>query len=209
MGTIVPIMGTLKTEIGGAGALFGKVRSAVLALLFSHADQSFYLREIARAIGTGHGAVQRELAQLLKAGLVTRYRRGREVFYQANRASPVFPELHGLIVKTVGVADVLREALAPLAERVRVAFIYGSFAKGEERAESDVDIMVVGDVDFGEVVSALRPAQDRIGREVNPSVFAPEEWRRRVAGGDHFITTIQREEKLFLIGDEQDLRGLV
>jgi len=202
-------MGTLKTEIGGAGALFGKVRSAVLALLFSHADQSFYLREIARMVGTGHGAVQRELAQLLKAGLVTRYRRGREVFYQANRASPVFPELHGLIVKTVGVADVLREALAPLAERVRVAFIYGSFAKGEERAESDVDIMVVGDVDFGEVVSALRPAQDRIGREVNPSVFAPEEWRRRVAGGDHFIITIQREEKLFLIGDGQDLRGLV
>jgi len=180
-----------------------------LALLFSHADQSFYLREIARMVGTGHGAVQRELAQLLKAGLVTRTRRGREVFYQANRASPVFPELHGLIVKTVGVADVLREALAPLAERVRVAFIYGSFAKGEERAESDVDIMVVGDVDFGEAVSALRPAQDRIGREVNPSVFAPEEWRRRVAGGDHFITTIQREEKLFLIGDEQDLRGLV
>jgi len=202
-------MSTLKTEIGGAAALFGKVRSAVLALLFSHADQSFYLREIARMVGTGHGAVQRELAQLLKAGLVTRTRRGREVFYQANRASPVFPELHGLIVKTVGVADVLREALAPLAERVRVAFIYGSFAKGEERAESDVDIMVVGDVDFGEAVSALRPAQDRIGREVNPSVFAPEEWRRRVAGGDHFITTIQREEKLFLIGDEQDLRGLV
>ena len=202
-------MSTLKTEIGGAAALFGKVRSAVLALLFSHADQSFYLREIARMVGTGHGAVQRELAQLLRAGLVTRTRRGREVFYQANRASPVFPELHGLIVKTVGVADVLREALAPLAERVRVAFIYGSFAKGEERAESDVDIMVVGDVDFGEVVSALRSAQDRIGREVNPSVFAAEEWRRRVAGGDHFITTILREEKLFLIGDEQDLRGLV
>jgi len=202
-------MGTMRAKIGGAAALFGKVRSAVLALLFFHADQSFYLREIARAIGTGHGAVQRELAQFLRAGLVTRTKRGREVFYQANRASPVFPELHGLIVKTVGVADVLREALAPLAERVRVAFIYGSFAKGEERAESDVDIMVVGDVDFGEVVSALRSAQDRIGREVNPSVFAAEEWRRRVAGGDHFITTILREEKLFLIGDEQDLRGLV
>ena len=208
MGTIVPIMSTLKTEIGGAAALFGKVRSGVLALLFSHTDQAFYLREIARAIGTGHGAVQRELAQLLRAGLVTRYRRGREVFYQANRASPVFPELHGLIIKTVGVADVLRESLAPLAERVEVAFIYGSFAKGEERAGSDVDVMIVGEVGFGEVVSAIRSAQDRIGREVNPSVFAPDEWRKRVVSSDHFITTILREEKLFLIGDEQNLRGL-
>ncbi len=208
MGTIVPIMSTLKAEIGGAAALFGKVRSGVLALLFSHTDQTFYLREIARAVGTGHGAVQRELAQLLEAGLITRFRRGREVFYQANRASPIFPELRGLIVKTVGMADVLREALAPLAERVRVAFIYGSFAKGEEIAESDVDVMIVGEVGFGEIVSALRSTEDKLGREVNPSVFATDEWRKRVVSSDHFITTILREEKLFLIGDEQDLRGL-
>lgn len=188
--------------------MFGKVRTAVLALLFTHTDQAFYLREIARTVGTGNGAVQRELAQLLKAGLITRTRRGREVFYQANRAAPVFPELRGLVVKTVGVGNALREALAPLADRIRSAFVYGSFARREERAESDVDVMVIGDVEFGEVVSALRSAQDRIGREVNPSVFAPEEWRRRVASADHFITTLLREEKLLLIGDERDLREL-
>jgi DNA-binding transcriptional ArsR family regulator len=185
--------------------LFGKVRTAVLALLFSHADQAFYLREIARKVDTGHGAVQRQLAQLLRAGLVTRSRRGREVFYQANKASPVFPELRGLIVKTVGVADALRDALAPLAERVRAAFIYGSLAKAVERAESDVDVMLIGDVESGEAVSALRNAQDTIGREVNPSVFAVEEWRRRMAEQDHFVSTVLREEKLFLIGDESDL----
>ncbi len=201
-------MSTITSQTSTAGSLLGKVRTAVLALLFTHADQSYYLREIVRMTGAGHGAVQRELAHLLKAGLVTRTARGREVFYQANRASPIFPELHGLIVKTVGVADVLREALAPLADRVRIAFIYGSFAKGEERAQSDVDVMIVGEADFGEVVSALRAAQDKLGREVNPSVFAPDEWHRRVAELDHFVTTLLREEKLFLVGDERDLREL-
>jgi predicted nucleotidyltransferase len=198
----------MKVETGVAGPLFGKVRSAVLGLLFSHTDESYYLREIVRKTGGGHGAVQRELAHLLKLGLVTRAARGREVFYQANRASPIFPELRGLIIKTVGVADVLREALAPLADRVQVAFIYGSFAKGEETAESDVDVMIVGEVGFAEIVSALHPAQDRIGREVNPSVFAPDEWRRRVADQDHFITAVLREEKVFLVGNERDLGEL-
>jgi predicted nucleotidyltransferase len=200
------------STITGAGkhgaALFGKVRSAVLGLLFSHADESFYLREIARRTGRGQGAVQRELARLLKAGLVTRSRRGREVYYQANRTSPVFPELHGFVLKTVGLADVLREALGPLAERIRAAFVYGSFARGEERAGSDVDVMVIGDIGFGEIVSAFAPAQDKLGREVNPSVFAPEEWRRRAASADHFVSTLLSEEKLFLIGDEHDLGGL-
>ena len=179
-----------------------------MGLLFSHTDRSYYLREIVRETGAGHGAVQRELGHLLRVGLVTRTARGREVFFQANRASPIFPELRGLIVKTVGVANALGEALAPFADRVKVAFIYGSFASGEERAESDVDVMIVGEVGFDEIVSALGPAQDRIGREVNPSVFAPDEWRRRVADHDHFITSVLREEKLFVIGNEHDLGGL-
>jgi predicted nucleotidyltransferase len=201
-------MSTITGRSTGGAALFGKVRSAILGLLFSHADESFYLREIARRTGRGQGAVQRELARLLKAGLVTRSKRGREVYYQADRASPVFPELHRFVLKTVGVADVLREALAPLAERIRAAFVYGSFARGEERAGSDVDVMVIGDVGFGEVISALGPAQDKLAREVNPSVFAAEEWRRRVVSADHFVSTLLREEKLFLIGDEHELGEL-
>ena len=186
----------------------GKVRSTVLGLLFSHTDRSYYLREIVRETGAGHGAVQRELGHLLRVGLVTRTARGREVFYQANRASPIFPELRGLIIKTVGLADALREALAPFGDRVKVAFIYGSFARGEERAESDVDVMIASEVGFDGIVSALRPAQDRIGRELNPSVFTPDEWRMGVADQDHFISTVLREEKLFLIGNEHDLGGV-
>jgi uncharacterized protein len=207
LSTIGLVMST-DIQNGVAAALFGKVRCAVLALLFTHSDQTYYLREIARLIGMSHGAVQRELGNLEEAGLVVRFRRGNQSYFQANTASPVFPELRGLVTKTVGVADVMRGALAGLAERVKVAFIYGSVARGEEKSTSDVDVMVIGDVGFGEVVSALRPAQDQLGREVNPSVFGIDEITRRITDRDHFITSVIDEEKVFLVGDEHDLRGL-
>jgi predicted nucleotidyltransferase len=113
-----------------------------------------------------------------------------------------------LIVKTLGIAGVIRAALAGSAANIRVAFIYGSVAKGTEKTESDVDVMVIGDIGFGEVVSALRPAQDQLAREINPSVFSSDEMRRRISEADHFFTTIMREDKVFLIGDEHDLTGL-
>lgn len=208
-GTIEPNMGTQAQDISTASVLFGKARREILAILFCHSDQEFYLRQIVRAAGVGQGAVQRDLASLTAAGIVVRTRRGHQVFYRANSESPVFPELRGLIVKTAGVADVLRAALADLSDRIVASFIYGSMARGTEKTSSDLDLMVIGDVEFGEVVSALRLAQDQLAREINPSVFHSDEMRQRIAEEDHFITTVLREEKVFLIGDEHDLRQLV
>lgn len=180
----------------------------MLALLFSRADESFYLRQIERIIGSSHGAIYRELGNLVDAGLVVRTSHGKQVHYQANASSPVFAELRGLVVKTAGVADVLRSALAPLAQSISVAFVYGSFARGEERASSDVDVMVVGDVSFGDVVSALSPAQDQLGREVNPSVFTPDEFNKRIENKEHFITSVMRAPKIMLVGEENELRAV-
>ncbi|NLC55949.1 MAG: ArsR family transcriptional regulator [Armatimonadetes bacterium] len=215
MGIILPEMvrGTetqARSRTGGrvGEALFGHTRRAVLGLLFCHSERAFYLSEIVRSAGTGTGAVQRELDRLLAAGLVTRSRRGNMVFYQANRESPVFPALRELMVRTSGVAEVLREALVPLAERIRVAFVYGSIARGEERPGSDVDVMVIGDVSFGEVVSALYRCQENLGREVNPNVYPPDEWREKVAAGQGFVTTVLGEPKVFVVGDAGELGRL-
>src|SRR5687767_5390191 len=142
-----------------AAVLFGRSMRAVLGLLFSHPERAFYLREIARAGGTSPSSLQRELAALTGAGLIVREARGREVYFRANPDSPLFEELRGIAVKTFGVADVVRGALAPLAHLVRAAFIYGSLARGEARAESDVDVMVLGEPAFADVVARLRPAE--------------------------------------------------
>jgi predicted nucleotidyltransferase len=191
-----------------ADILMGRAKASILALLFTHVDRSFYGREIARATGLAHGQVPRELARLVQCGLVTRSRRGREVYYQASRSSPVFDEIRGLVVKTRGVADVLREGLLAVAGGIDCAFVYGSFARGEEEASSDVDLMVVGEAGFGEVVIALGDARGRLGRELNPTVLSADEFRRRASGGDPFLAEVLRRPKLMLMGDEDALRGL-
>lgn len=150
----------------------------------------------------GRGAVQRELENLVSAGLVTRRRQGSQVYYQANLKSAIFSELKSLMVKTAGVADVLREALMPLTERITASFIYGSFAKGTANAESDVDVMVIGSVGFAEVADILGAAQESLGREVNPSVYPVDEFVTRISEGQHFVTSLIGEPKIFLIGDE-------
>jgi predicted nucleotidyltransferase len=201
-------MGTHPKQGDLAAALFGKTRREVLALLFSRADESFYLREVVRRAAVGSGAVQRELQRLADVGIVVRRVRGRQVYYQANRQCPVFPELQGLLVKTAGVTDVLRVALAGLVDRIRVAFLYGSMAKGTARSDSDVDVLVVGDATFAEVVSALSSAQERLGRDVNPSVYPRGEFSRKLAQGHHFLSSVLREPKVFLLGDEHELARL-
>lgn len=201
-------MSTLTVGDTVASVLFGKVQRSVLALLFCNSDRSYYLREIVRLTGCGQGAVQRELERLVHAGLAVCYRQGNSVYYQANQQSPVFPDLRNLMAKTAGVADILRTALAPLTDRIQAAFIYGSVAQGREKAESDVDVMVIGEVSFGETVAALLPTQTLLGREVNPSVYSPDEIRMRLAGRDHFLTTVFQETKIFLIGDEHELGKL-
>ncbi|MGH8674530.1 MAG: nucleotidyltransferase domain-containing protein [Burkholderiales bacterium] len=198
-----------QSVLAGAGpSLFGKTRQTLLALLYSRADREHLQESLIQLAGLGRGTVQRELAFLARAGVVRRAVRGRQVYYQANADSPIYGELRGLVVKTAGVADALRAALAPLADRIRVAFIYGSVAKGTERRGSDVDVMVVGDVSFAEASEALGRAQETIGREVNPSVYAPADFRAKVGAKHHFLRTVLKREKIFLIGDEHELGRL-
>lgn len=189
--------------------LFGKARRAVLSLLYGHPDESFYLRQIVRATGAGLGPVQRELKQLAGVGIIRRSVQGRQVYFQANPDSPVFKELRGLITKTAGVAGALQSALAPLRARIAIAIVYGSVARGEEVRRSDVDLLIIGEVAFSEAVKALHGAQETLGREVNPTVYPVAEFRSRVAGKHHFIQDILSGEKIFVIGNEHELKRLV
>jgi len=207
-GTIVPIMSTSSLDEPLSTTLFSKTRLAVLSLLLSHADEAYYLRQIARSVGGGIGSLQRELNKLAQAGIILRMVRGKQVYYQANSQCPVFPELKSLIVKTTGVTEVIKSALTSLTNHIKVAFIYGSVARMQERKKSDVDLMIIGDVTFAEVVSALDQAQQHIGREINPTVYPPSEFQLKLSKENHFITALMREAKLFLIGNQRELTRL-
>ncbi|MGD8240324.1 MAG: nucleotidyltransferase domain-containing protein [Armatimonadota bacterium] len=181
-------------------ALLPKTRCAILALLFQRPGEAFYQRQIMQAVGAGRGAVQRELDSLTAAGILRREVRTDRTYYVANEACPVFAELRGLMLKTAGLIDVLAAELRGL-DGVRLAFVYGSFARGDAGPESDVDLIVVGDVTFAEVSGSLRPAEERLGREVSPTVYSISEFRDRVSAGHHFLTRVLAEEKLFIVGD--------
>jgi predicted nucleotidyltransferase len=189
-------------------SLFGKTRQTLLALLYARADEEHLQESLIQLAGLGRGTVQRELEFLARAGVVRRTLRGRQVYFQANPDCPIYSELRGLVVKTAGVADALRAALALLAGRIRVAFVHGSIATGTERRASDVDVMVIGEVSFAEASEALARAQEAIGREVNPSVYAPADFRAKRAAKHHFLRTVLKGEKIFLIGDEHELGRL-
>jgi len=193
-----------------ATALFGVTRQAVLGLFFDHPDQRFYQRQVVRALALGSGAVQRELARLVAGGILSRTVEGRQAYYQVNRRSAIYPELHGLVRKTLGAAGVLREALRPLAPRIRAAFIYGSMARREEHAASDIDLMIIGDdLRLSDVSPLLRPAQNALGREVNPSIYRTPELRRKLADRHYFVTRVLEGEKVFLIGGEHELADAI
>jgi predicted nucleotidyltransferase len=200
-------MGNSFNQIGSA--LFGAGRQAVLRILFGDPSRRFYERQIIGVAGVGSGAVQRELANLSSAGIVTRTKEGKQVYFQANVGSPVFPEIEGLVRKTFGIPAILQDALSPMTASIRVAFIYGSVASGRASAASDVDVMVVGDtVSLDAVVSALSDAQKRIGREVNPSVYATREFVSGIAEGRHFLSSVVHAPMIFLIGSERDFQRL-
>ncbi len=201
-------MSTPPQSVTVPSALFGKARQTLLALLYGHDKESFYLRQIVRAVSLGQGAVQRELAHLTEAGLLVRTRRGNQVYYQANRSAPIFAELKSLLVKTAGAADVLRAALAAYSDRVQVALLYGSVAKGTDQVGSDIDLLVIGKVSFGEVAEAVSAAQEKLQREINPSVYSPEEFRKKLLAGHHFVRRVFQGTKIFLIGSEHELKRL-
>src|ERR1035438_5536602 len=194
-------------EVAGRG-LFGQTRSALLAMLYGHADQSFYLRQLVRSVGAGHGALQRELKHLTDMGLIVRRVQGNQVLYQANAQSPIFSEIKGLITKTVGTHDAIRSALMSLGSQIQIAFVYGSVARQKERANSDVDLMVLGNAAFSDVVSALSPAQRALGREINPTVFPASEFRSKLVAGNHFLRSVMKEKRLFVLGTENELAKL-
>lgn len=186
--------------------LFGVQRQRALGWLLLHPDDAVHVRELARLTGTSAGSLHRELARLAEAGLLTRSERGNQVLYQANRACPVFAELAGLFRKTGGLADVLRAALLELADRIRFALVFGSVARGTETSLSDVDVLVVGEADFAEVVMALHPCQEVLGREVNPVVYSEAEWRARVDRDDPFVRDILQNPVMLLLGVMDDAR---
>ena len=205
MGILLPIMGSQTSD---PLSLFGRTRQTLLALLYSRADEEHLQESLIQLAGLGRGTVQRELDFLARAGVVRRTVRGRQVYFQANAQSPIYAELRGLVVKTSGVADVLRGALAQLNARISVAFVYGSVAKGSERRGSDVDLMVIGEASFAEVSEVLGEAQKTIGREVNPSVYTVRDFGAKVKAKNHFLRTVLRAEKIFLIGDGDELARL-
>ena len=198
----------MSTTTGLADLLFGRTRGAVLALLYGRADQSFYTREIAREIDASVGAVQRELENLSKVGLILRKSVGSQVYYQANRETPIFPEMRALINKTIGIFGVLRSALRPLSKQIIAAFVYGSVAREQETAQSDVDLMVVGKATLDQVLSRVSTTEKAIGRSINPTVYSVAEFKSKLATENHFLTSVLKGQKVFLLGDEDELRKM-
>lgn len=191
-----------------AQALFGKTRRAVLALLFGQPGKTFYTREIVAAAGAGASQVQKELDQLTRAGLLIRERRANQVYFCVNPDAPVFTELSGLITKTFGIADVIRAALAPLGGLIDVAFIYGSVARSEHHAGSDIDVFFVGQVLLSQLAVPLSGVEKKLGLPVSTTIFDRTEFLSRIKKRDHFVSKVVAGPKLFLIGDESNLKVL-
>jgi len=192
--------------LGIASALFTPVQGRVLGLVFGQPERRFQSAELIRLVAGGTGAVHRQLERLAGAGLVTVTRVGNQKHYQANSASPVFDELRDLTVKTVGLVGPLRQALAPQARRIRAAFVYGSVAKGTDRAASDVDLLILSDsLHHDQVFDALSAAESALGRVVNPTLMSPKDWRAKRASKGSFVSRVAAAPHTFVIGTEHDL----
>jgi predicted nucleotidyltransferase len=200
-------MGTMKAKhIGLAEALFSKTQRQVLGLLFGNPDRSYYAKEVVRLAGVGIGTVQRELEKLSGAGLLSVRKVGNQKHYQADRQSPIFEELRGIVLKTFGVGDVLRLAMAEFAGQIKVAFVYGSVAKGTDKAHSDIDVMIISEeLSYDRLFSALSPVESQLGRTVNPTLYKPSEFREKLAADSSFLSRVMEQPKIYLIGTDNDL----
>ncbi len=195
-------------EDQSASVLFGKTRRGVLTLLLENPDHDFYMGEIASVLGVVPGAIQRELAKLVGAGILTRRKRGKQVYFQADRECPIFPELRRMVTKTSGLIMSLQAALNPLREQIRLALVYGSFASGEQGRSSDVDLLVVGEISYADVIAVLTPVEDRAGREINPTVYSSREFAAKMGRGNRFVQTLLAGPTLPLIGRALDAERL-
>ncbi len=183
-------------------------RIKLLTVFLLKGDGRFYLRELAKMTGSPLRSVQLELANLTAAGILIKETSGRQTYYRLDERCPIIPELRSMFVKTAGLADVLRLALIPLADSIDSAFIFGSFAADRVRTDSDVDVMIIGNATLAQVVDAFDDAEMEIGREINPSVFPLKEFQERVQTRDHFINSVLKEQKIFIVGDEHELEGI-
>lgn len=203
---IIPNMGKARRRTGLADALFTPVQQRVLGLLFGQPARQFQASELIRLANSGSGAVQRQIARLSAAGLVTVARSGNQKHYQARRESPIFNELHGLVVKTVAVVEPLGHALKRAAPQIRAAFVYGSVAKGQDKAGSDIDLMVVSDrLNHADLYTALDGVERVLGRHVNPTVLTSAEFKTKRAKTDSFVARIISQPRLFVIGTADEL----
>jgi predicted nucleotidyltransferase len=214
-GMIVPILGSrADSRPSGrrslADALFTKTQQRVLRVFFGQPERSFYASELIRDAGTGSGAAQRELAKLEGSGLIVARRIGHQKHYQANAASPLFSELRSIVLKTIGLTEPLRHALKPSSSAIRAAFVYGSVAKATDQSASDIDLLIISDsLTHGDVFGALERVTRTLGRKVNPTVYTAAEFSKRARTRNAFVTRVLEEPKLWLIGSENDIHGVV
>lgn len=185
------------------------MRQRILATLLANPERGWYVSELARHLGTASSSLQRELDSLAKAGILSRTESGNRNYFQADGQCPVFVELQRLMTKTVGLAEPLRSALAPLEIAIRCAFVYGSVAGGTETSTSDIDLMLIGEVRLHELSLVLLSAERSLSRPVNPTLYGPAEFTRKLNEGNHFLATIMKQSKLFIIGTEDDLVRIV
>lgn len=207
---IIPTLGVTRsrrsTRKSLADALFTKTQQRVLRVLFGQPGRSFYASELIREAGTGSGAAQRELARLERSGIIVARRVGNQRHYQANAGSPLFTELRNIVLKTVGLAEPLRDGLKPLSSAIRAAFVYGSVAKATDQAASDIDLMIISDsLSYGDVFGALERVTRSVARKINPTVYTSAEFSKRAQTENAFVTRVLEQPKLWVIGSQDDL----
>jgi predicted nucleotidyltransferase len=189
-------------------ALLGTTRQKVLSQTHLQPDRWWYLHELARALGLRPSSIQRELGILVAAGILTRRQNGNRVYFKADTTCPIFPDIQNLLVKTVALVDVLKDALKPLRAAIQIAFVYGSIASSEEQSASDIDLMIIGSARLAEVAPILRKLESRLGRSINPTVYAPAEFAKKLRAGNSFLKNVATGKKLFIFGTENDLAEL-
>ena len=186
-------------------ALFPQIRQEILAATLLNSDEWIYLRDLAKRIKRGPSSLQRDLVSLVQAGILRRKEEGNRVYFQPDSECPFLSELQGIFIKTVGLLDVIKNALQPYADKIECAFVYGSIARAKTVSRSDVDLMVIGQLKLPDISSVLRKAEGRLGRPVNPTLYTPSEISEKLNSKHHFLQTVFSEEKLFVVGDQDDL----
>jgi predicted nucleotidyltransferase len=189
-------------------ALFNSTTQSVLGATILQPDKEWYLSGLASHLGVGPSSLQRTLSKLAATGILLRRKNGNRIYYRADPACPILAELSGILTKTSAIAEPLREALIPLAGKIDCAFIHGSVAESRERSESDIDLIIVGDTSSGDLAFALRPLGEKLGREVNASRYTSKEFATKVSGSNHFLSSVLKRPRIFLIGDEGDLERI-